>query len=69
MGSRIQERVRTPLRVALEARLALALCLPPIGAINQFISEICTIMKLKRRVIVKFVAGMAGQIFGLVGIT
>ena len=69
VGSSIQERVRTPLRVALEARLALALCLPPIGAVNQIISKKGTIRNPKRRVIVKFAAGMAGRIFGLVGIT
>ena len=61
--------MRTPLMVALEARLALALCLPPIGAVNQFVSKRGTIMNPKRRVIVKFDAGMAGRIFGLVGIT
>ena len=61
--------MRTPLRVALEARLALALCLPPIGAVNQIISKKGTIMNPKGRVIIKFVAGMAGRIFGLVGIT
>ena len=69
VGSSIQERVRTPLRVALEARLALALCLPPIGAVNQVISKRGTIMIPKRRVIVKFVAGMACRIFGLVGVS
>ena len=37
--TRIQERMRTPLRVALEARLALALCLPPMGAVNQLLAK------------------------------
>ena len=68
-GSRIQERVRTPLRVALEARLALTLCLPPMGAVNQIVSKRGTIMNSKRRVIVKFVAGMTARIFGIVVIT
>lgn len=62
-GSGIQERVRTPLRVALEARLALALCLPPIGAVNQIISKRGTIMGSERRAIVKLVAGMTARIF------
>ena len=68
-GSRIKERMRTPLRVALEARLALALCLPPMGAVNQSVSKRGTIMDSKRRAISKFVAGMTARIIGIVGIT
>lgn len=34
----IEESVRTPLSVAFEAALALALCLPPMGAINPDVS-------------------------------
>ena len=60
-GTRIQERMRTPLRVALEARLALALCLPPMGAVNQIISKRFTTMNSKRRAIVKFVGGMSAR--------
>lgn len=68
-GSRIQEKMRTPLRVALEARLALALCLPPMGAVDQIISKRVTTMGSKRRAIFKFVAGMTARISGIVGIT
>ena len=68
-GLRIQERVRTPFSVALEAKLALALCLPPMGAVNQFISKRGTIMNSKRRAIVKLVAGMTARIFEIVGTT
>ena len=31
--------MRTPLRVALEARLALALCLPPMGTGSRIVSK------------------------------
>ena len=61
--------MRTPLRVALEARLALTLCLPPMGAVNQIISKRGTMMNSKRRAIVKFFAGRTARIFGIVGIT
>ena len=65
----IPNEVRTPLRVALEARLALALCLPPIGAIYSSISKIDTKMNSDCRAIFKFVASMTARIFGLVDIT
>ena len=35
----VQGEERTPLRVAFEARLALALCLPPMGAVRKIVSE------------------------------
>ena len=68
-GWRISDGVRTPLRVALEARLALALCLPPMGAVSRVISEGATRVNSTRRAIVKFVPSMTARIFGLVDIT
>ena len=61
--------MRTPFKVALEARLALALCLPPMGAVNPIISERGTMMNSNCRAVVKFVAGVSARIFGLVDIT
>ncbi len=61
--------MRTPLRVALEARLALTLCLPPMGAVDQIISRRDTRMNSKPRAIVKFAASMTARIFGIVDIT
>ena len=58
--------VRTPLRVALEARLALTLCLPPMGAVDGIISKRGTRLNSKRRAIVMFVASMTTRIFGIV---
>lgn len=68
-GSTISDGVRTPLRVALEARLALALCLPLMGAVYASISKRGTRMNSNCRAIVKFVASMTVRIFGLVDIT
>ena len=59
----------TPLRVALEARLALALCLPPMGAVNPIVSKRGTRMDSNRRAIVKFVASMTARVYGFVDIT
>ena len=50
---------RTPLRADFAARLALALCLPPMGAVEFLVSIFytCLALRLDRKVRGRFVAG------------
>lgn len=60
-GLGIEQGVRTPLRVALEARLALALCLPPMGAVNRIVSKRRRRRNSNRRANVKFAASLTAR--------